>query len=103
MSLGIFTRRGCSTIAAWGSHGSLRTRSSEVGPHRDSPKCVRVLHTTCMADSDAEVLGLLGSFEGGPLAGRELGHVTSPTTVLEENDAQQTRLGAAPADTALGR
>jgi FAD/FMN-containing dehydrogenase len=44
-----------------------------------------LLHTTCMADSDDEVLGLLEVFEHGPLAGRELGHVKSPTAVAEEN------------------
>ena len=47
-----------------------------------------LLHTTCMADSDEEVLELLDGFEDGPLAGRELGHVKSPTTVAEENVAQ---------------
>jgi hypothetical protein len=47
-----------------------------------------LLHTTCMADSDEDVLRLIDVFEHGPLAGRELGHVKSPTTVLEENAAQ---------------
>ena len=47
-----------------------------------------LLHTTCMAGSDDEVLGLLAAFRGGPLEGRELGHVTGPTSVLEENAAQ---------------
>ena len=41
-----------------------------------------------MADSDAEALALLDVFTRGPLAGREIGHVTSATTVLAENDAQ---------------
>jgi hypothetical protein len=49
---------------------------------------VLLLHTTCMAGSDAEALGLLNIFDDGPLAGRELGHVRTPTTVLEENAAQ---------------
>jgi hypothetical protein len=47
-----------------------------------------LLHTTCMADSDAEALALLKIFDEGPLAGRDLGHVRSPTSVLEENAAQ---------------
>jgi hypothetical protein len=47
-----------------------------------------LLHTTCMAGSDAEALALLNIFDHGPLAGRELGHVRTPTTVLEENAAQ---------------
>jgi FAD/FMN-containing dehydrogenase len=47
-----------------------------------------LLHTTCMADSDDEALGLLAAFRGGPLEGRELGHVTSPTSVLDENASQ---------------
>jgi FAD/FMN-containing dehydrogenase len=49
---------------------------------------VLLLHTTCMAGSDAEALALLDIFERGPLAGRELGHVRSRTTVLAENAAQ---------------
>jgi FAD/FMN-containing dehydrogenase len=49
---------------------------------------VLLLHTTCMAGTDEEVLGLLAIFENGPLAGRELGHVKSATTVAEENVAQ---------------
>ena len=49
---------------------------------------VLLLHTTCMADSDDEALRLLDVFEHGPLQGRELGHVKSPTSVLDENAAQ---------------
>jgi len=52
---------------------------------------VLLLHTTCMADSDDEALGLLDVFEHGPLQGRELGHVKSPTSVLEENAAQMAQ------------
>jgi FAD/FMN-containing dehydrogenase len=49
---------------------------------------VLLLHTTCMAGSDAEVLRLLEPLEHGPLAGRELGHVKGPTSVAEENVLQ---------------
>jgi FAD/FMN-containing dehydrogenase len=49
---------------------------------------VMLLHTTVMADSDAEALGLLAALPDGPLAGRELGHVQGRTSVLEENAAQ---------------
>lgn len=49
---------------------------------------VVLLHTTCMVDSDEEALALLAVFDGGPLTGRELGHVRGPTTVLEENVVQ---------------
>jgi FAD/FMN-containing dehydrogenase len=47
-----------------------------------------LLHTTCMADSDDEVLALLEVLSSGPLVGRELGHVKGPTSILEENAAQ---------------
>jgi FAD/FMN-containing dehydrogenase len=49
---------------------------------------VLLLHTTVMAESDAEALGLLAALQDGPLAGRELGHVRGRTSVLEENAAQ---------------
>jgi FAD/FMN-containing dehydrogenase len=47
-----------------------------------------LLHTTCMADSDAEVKELLSALGECPLLGRELGHVTGPTSVAEESRAQ---------------
>jgi hypothetical protein len=47
-----------------------------------------LLHTTVMADSDAEALALLDVFANGPVQGKELGHVTSRTTVAQENRAQ---------------
>ena len=50
-----------------------------------------LLHTTCMADSDDEALELLAAFEGGPLEGRELGRVRSPTSVIEENAVQRAQ------------
>jgi FAD/FMN-containing dehydrogenase len=49
---------------------------------------VLLLHTTVMADSDREARALLAVFGDGPLAGRELGHASGPTTVAEENLAQ---------------
>src|SRR4051812_4402846 len=49
---------------------------------------VLLLHTTVMADSDAQVQQLLQGLGGGPLLGRELGHVTGPTSIAEENIAQ---------------
>ena len=54
-------------------------------------EAVLLLHTTVMADSDEEVAALLSTFDDGPLVGRELGHVRSRTTVLEENDAQSAQ------------
>jgi len=48
-----------------------------------------VLHTTCMADSEEEARALITAGLGEcPVAGRELGHVTGPTTVAEESLAQ---------------
>ena len=47
-----------------------------------------LLHTTCMAGSDAECAQLLDALADGPLAGRELGHVRGPTSVAEESVAQ---------------
>src|SRR6185503_2525415 len=49
---------------------------------------VLLLHTTVMADSDAEALARLAPLQRGPLAGRALGHVQGRTSVLEENAAQ---------------
>jgi FAD/FMN-containing dehydrogenase len=49
---------------------------------------VLLLHTTVMADCDREARSLLDVFGAGPLAGRELGHVSGPTTIAEENLAQ---------------
>jgi hypothetical protein len=47
-----------------------------------------LLHTTVMADSDDEAAELLRVFADGPLAGRELGHITGPTSLAEECVAQ---------------
>ncbi|WP_426592389.1 FAD-binding protein [Cellulomonas sp. McL0617] len=47
-----------------------------------------LLHTTCMADSDDEALTLLGALGDCPVLGRELGHVTGPTSVAQESVAQ---------------
>ena len=49
---------------------------------------VLLLHTTVMADSDADALALLAPLQHGPLAGGELGHVQGRTSVTEENLAQ---------------
>ena len=49
---------------------------------------VLLLHTTVMADFDADALARLAPLQDGPLAGRELGHVQGRTSVLEENLAQ---------------
>jgi FAD/FMN-containing dehydrogenase len=49
---------------------------------------VVLLHTTVMAGSDEQALAMLAPLRGGPLAGRELGHVVGPTSVAEENLAQ---------------
>ena len=47
-----------------------------------------LLHTTCMADSDEEAQRLLAGLGECPVLGRELGHVTGPTSVAEESIAQ---------------
>lgn len=47
-----------------------------------------LLHTTCMADSDEEALALLAALGECPVLGRELGHVTGPTSVADESVAQ---------------
>ncbi|WP_082104472.1 FAD-binding oxidoreductase [Demequina soli] len=49
---------------------------------------VLLLHATCMADSDEEARALLAGLGDCPVAGRELGHVTAPTSIEEENAAQ---------------
>ena len=49
---------------------------------------VLLLHTTVMADSEAEVAERLAVFGAGPLAGRRLGHVRGLTTIAAENEAQ---------------
>jgi FAD/FMN-containing dehydrogenase len=49
---------------------------------------VLLLHSTVMAGSDEQAVALLAALQDGPLAGRELGHVTGRTTVAEENLAQ---------------
>jgi FAD/FMN-containing dehydrogenase len=49
---------------------------------------VLLLHTTVMADSEAEVAERLAVFDSGPLAGRRLGHVRGLTTIAAENEAQ---------------
>jgi FAD/FMN-containing dehydrogenase len=49
---------------------------------------VLLLHTTVMASSDEEALGLLAPLRDGPLAARSLGHVQGRTSVAEENLAQ---------------
>jgi hypothetical protein len=49
---------------------------------------VLLLHTTCMADSDEEAQRLLGGLGHSPIAGRELGRVTTPTSIADESEAQ---------------
>jgi FAD/FMN-containing dehydrogenase len=67
------------------------TRLPDVPLHAGTARpqgTVLLLHTTVMAGSDDEALGLLAPLQRGPLAGRALGHVQGRTTVLEENEAQ---------------
>jgi FAD/FMN-containing dehydrogenase len=67
------------------------TRLTDVPLHDGTARpagTVLLLHTTVMADSDGQALALLALLQDGPLAGRELGHVQSRTTVLMENAAQ---------------
>jgi FAD/FMN-containing dehydrogenase len=49
---------------------------------------VLLLHTTVLADSAAEAAQLLAGLGEGPLLGRELGHVSGPTSLARENLAQ---------------
>ena len=49
---------------------------------------VLLLHATCMADTAEEARALLGGLGECPVEGRELGHVTGPTSVAEESVAQ---------------
>ena len=67
------------------------TRLPEVPLHDGTTHpggTVLLLHTTVMADSDAEALTRLAPLQDGPLARRALGHVQDRTSVLEENLAQ---------------
>lgn len=54
----------------------------------EHPGTVLLLHTTVMADSDAEAESLLAPLQDIPARGRELGHVWGPTTIAEESIAQ---------------
>jgi FAD/FMN-containing dehydrogenase len=67
------------------------TRLPDVPLHEGTARpdgTVLLLHTTVMADSDADALRLLAPLQRGPLAARSLGHASGRTTVLEENAAQ---------------
>jgi FAD/FMN-containing dehydrogenase len=67
------------------------TRLPDVPLHDGAARpdgTVLLLHTTVMADSDEEALGLFAPLQDGPLAGRELGHVQGRTSIAEENLAQ---------------
>jgi FAD/FMN-containing dehydrogenase len=67
------------------------TRLPDVPLHDGTARpdgTVLLLHTTVMADSDADALALLAPLQDGPLAGHELGHVRGWTSVAEENLAQ---------------
>ncbi|HEX2744853.1 MAG TPA: hypothetical protein VHN16_10690, partial [Streptosporangiaceae bacterium] len=67
------------------------TRLPDVPLHDGTARpdgTVLLLHTTVMADSDADALAALAPLQDGPLAGRELGHVQARTSVIEENLAQ---------------
>jgi len=67
------------------------TRLPDVPLHEGSTHpggTVLLLHTTVMADSDEEAVELLKGFGDGPPVGRELGHVTGPTSMAEESRAQ---------------
>ena len=54
----------------------------------EHPGTVLLLHTTVMADSAQEAARSLAVFDGGPLAGTELGRLRGPTSVGEENLVQ---------------
>ena len=67
------------------------TRLPDVPLHDGTARpdgTVLLLHTTVVADSDADALALLVPLQDGPLAGHELGHVRGRTSVAEENLAQ---------------
>ena len=67
------------------------TRQPDVPLHAGTARpdgTVLLLHTTVMADSDADARTLLAAFGDGPLAGRALGHVQGRTSLPEENVAQ---------------
>jgi FAD/FMN-containing dehydrogenase len=49
---------------------------------------VLLLHTTVTAATEDDAAPLLAPFDAGPLAGRAIGHVRAPTTIVEENIAQ---------------
>ncbi|WNM25636.1 FAD-binding oxidoreductase [Demequina capsici] len=49
---------------------------------------VLLLHATCMAGSEEEARNLLAGLGDCPVAGRELGRATGPTTVADESIAQ---------------
>ena len=70
------------------------TRLPDVPLHDGTARpdgTVLLLHTTVMADSGAVALALLAPLQDGPLAGRELGHAQGPTSVAEENLAQEAQ------------
>lgn len=49
---------------------------------------VLLLHTTCMADSEEEARQLIAALGACPVLGRELGHVSGPTSVAAQTPAQ---------------
>jgi FAD/FMN-containing dehydrogenase len=70
------------------------TRLPDVPLHEGTVRpdgTVLLLHTTVMAGSDDEALGLLAPLRRGPLAHRALGHAGGRTSVLEENAAQTSQ------------
>jgi FAD/FMN-containing dehydrogenase len=70
------------------------TRLPDVPLHDGTARpdgTVLLLHTTVMADSDADALALLAALQDGPLAGHELGHVQGRTSVAAENLAQEAQ------------
>ncbi len=52
---------------------------------------VLLLHTTCMADSEEQARELIAGLGDCPVAGRELGHVSGPTTLAQETQAQMVQ------------